>query len=161
VERGVQNIVPKTKRPFAKLAVITDVEAMASPSDSIPEENDEAGNTDGDVPRNPREIRLAKVSVTRTEHGVAMDIMAGKLRLRLFIESQWNDLIQKISAGQGELSQLVPFQMVPFHVDDVEEVVSVSTIGARAIPDFAENQPVQSSPAREPLFSSESDEEGS
>jgi hypothetical protein len=153
--------VLKTKQLFTKLATKTDLEAMASPSDSSPEESDERSNTDGDVARNFREIRLAKVSVTRTDHGVAMDIMAGKLRLRLFIESQWNDLIQKISAGQGELSQLIPFQMAPFRVDDIEEVVSARTIGARAIPDLSEKQPLQSSPAREPLFSSGSDEEGS
>lgn len=87
-----------------------------------------------------------------------MDIMAGKLRLRLYIEAQWNDLIQKISAGQGELSQLVPFQMAPIRLDDVEKVVSARTIGAQAIPGLPENQSLQSSPAWDSLFSSESEE---
>lgn len=134
---------------------------MTSLSNSSPEEDDERSSTDGDVTPNPREIRLAKVSVTRTEHGVAMDIMAGKLRLRLFIESQWNDLIQKIAAGQGELNQLVPFQMAPFRVDDVEAVVSARTIEARAISKPPERQSLQNSSTRGPLFPPESDEGGS
>lgn len=62
-----------------------------------------------------------------------MTVTAGKLRLRLYIDAQWADLVQQISAGRGELDGLVPFRMAPFSLED-EEIVSVDTIDAHPIP---------------------------
>lgn len=79
------------------------------------------------------DIRAAKVSIDRTDQGVTMTVTAGKLRLRLYIDAQWADLVQQISAGQGELDGLVPFRMAPFSLED-EEIVSIETIDAHPIP---------------------------
>lgn len=62
-----------------------------------------------------------------------MTVSAGKLRLRLYIDAQWADLVQQISAGQGELDGLVPFRMAPFSLED-EDIVSIETIDAHPIP---------------------------
>lgn len=79
------------------------------------------------------DIRAAKVSIDRTDQGVTMTVTAGKLRLRLYIDAQWADLVQQISAGEGELDGLVPFRMAPFSLED-EEIVSIETIDAHPIP---------------------------
>lgn len=103
------------------------------------------------------EIRAAKISVERTGHGVTMTISAGKLRLRLFIEAQWSDLIREISAGEGELDHLVPFRMAPFEVEETE-VVSSRTIDARTIPGLSNDNPLQGTPLWNASFPPEDQE---
>lgn len=98
-------------------------------------EGDSVSETRGDdaQARGPRDIRAAKVSIDHTEQGVTMTVTAGKLRLRLYIDAQWADLVQQISAGEGELDGLVPFRMAPFSLEDAN-VVSIKTINAHPIP---------------------------
>lgn len=87
-----------------------------------------------------------------------MTITAGKLRLRLYIEAQWNDLIRKISAGEGELDQLVPFRMAPFEVGENAELVSPSTIEAQPIPGLSDDNPLQGTPLWNASFPPEDSE---
>lgn len=110
----------------------------------------------GESRSSARDIRAAKISIDQAEHGVTMTIRAGKLRFRLYIEAQWSDLIQKISAGEGELDQLVPFRMVPIEIPDAE-VVSARTIEAQTIPGLSEENPLQDTPLWNASFSSEDD----
>lgn len=107
-----------------------------------------------------REIRAANICIEHSDdRGVAMTITAGKLRLRLYIDAQWNELVRKISVGHGELGEMVPFQMHPFHIPaqeitdgrfEVEErdgaIVSTRTIGAAVIPGLTEQDPLHDTP---------------
>lgn len=102
-----------------------------------------------------REIRAAKVSIDRTGHGVTMTVTAGKLRLRFYIEDQWNELIRNISAGEGELGQLVPFRMAPFTVDEGAEIVSTRTIDAQTIPGLSSDNPLYGTPLWDASFPEE------
>lgn len=108
-------------------------------------EDDPPAPSKGDNLAAHHEIRAAKMSVERTGHGVTMTISAGKLRLRFYIEAQWSDLIQKISAGEGELDQLVPFRMAPFDVGETE-VLSSRTIDAQTIPGLSSDNALQGTP---------------
>lgn len=128
---------------------------MASSPDSSPEESDEQKNVDEHTSPDPREIRLAQVSVTRTGHGVAMDIMAGKLRVRLYIDAQWADLVQNIAAGEGELDQLVPFRMAPLEIPDETEQVTPQALEARRIPELSSEHPLFGTPLWDAIFPSE------
>jgi hypothetical protein len=93
-----------------------------------------------------REIRAAKISVQRTGHGVTMTIAAGKLRLRFYIDAQWNDLIRKTAVGTGDLNHLVPFRMAPFRIEENEDFVSARTIDAAAIPGLSQDNPLYGMP---------------
>ena len=64
-----------------------------------------------------REIRAATFSIQRSqERGVTMTIQAGALRLRFYIDAQWSDLVHQIRRGEGELGEMVPFEMKPIPV---------------------------------------------
>lgn len=116
------------------------------PNDPGSDDRSPSSHPQEDPQESHRGIRAAKVSVDRTGHGVTMTITAGKLRLRLYIEAQWNDLIRKISAGEGELDQLVPFRMAPFEVGEEAELVSASTIDAQPIPGLSDADALQGTP---------------
>lgn len=119
-------------------------EAVSAPDPDAPLDRPETG-------RRPREIRAATVSIDRTGHGVTLNIVAGKLRLRLYIDSQWPELVRQISAGDGSLDQLVPFRMVPIDVEE-EEYVSARTIDARPIPDLSSENPLYGTPLWDAFF---------
>jgi hypothetical protein len=128
---------------------------MAS-SESSPEETEEPKNTKEDNSLEPREIRLAKVSVTRTGHGVAMDVIAGKLRVRLYIDAQWTELLQNIAAGKGELDHLVPFRMVPLEIKEEEaNQITPESLEARRIPELSREHPLFGTPLWGAIFPSE------
>jgi hypothetical protein len=137
---------------------------MAS-SESSPEETEEPKNTKEDNSLEPREIRLAKVSVTRTGHGVAMDVIAGKLRVRLYIDAQWTELLQNIAAGKGELDHLVPFRMVPLEIKEEEATqitpeseatqITPESLEARRIPELSREHPLFGTPLWDAIFPSE------
>lgn len=148
---------------------------MAPTSDSDSSENDGGVNADasqeasssneegprencsdklGDDHPESREIRLAKVTVTRTGHGVTMDLIAGKLRLRLYIEAQWATLIQKIVEGEGELNQLVPFRMAPLAVEEDTDHLTPDTLDARRIPELSSENPLYGTPLWDAIFPS-------
>jgi len=128
---------------------------MTSNSNSRSEEDDEPGNTDGESSGTAREIRLAKVAVVRTGHGVAMDVTAGKLRFRLYIDAQWSDLVQTIAAGEGELDQFVPFRMSPLEVEGKTREVTPESLGARRIPELSSDHPLYGTPLWNAIFPSE------
>ena len=127
---------------------------MATTSDQSSEGEGRSANSEKDASSNPREIRLAKVSVNRTGHGVVMDILAGKLRLRLYIDAQWSDLVQTIAAGEGELDQLVPFRMVPLQLEADTNQVRPETLGARPIPELSSEHPLFGTPLWDAIFPS-------
>lgn len=125
---------------------------MAS-SESSPEE---PKNTKEDNSLEPREVRLAKISVTRTGHGVAMDVTAGKLRMRLYIDAQWTELLQNIAAGKGELDHLVPFRMVPLEIQEKEaNQITPESLEARRIPELSREHPLFGTPLWDAIFPSE------
>lgn len=125
----------------------------SSPTEKEPDENrtGKLGNTHSES----REVRLAKVSVTRTGHGVTMDLIAGKLRLRLYIESQWANLVQKIVEGEGELNQFVPFRMAPLDVEEATNHLTADTLEARRIPELSSENPLHGTPLWDAIFPSE------
>lgn len=118
-----------------------------------------------DDPRH-HEVRAAKVSIDQTPDGVTLLVEAGNLRFRLFIDGQFSDLIRQIRAGEGELGQLVPFQMKPIPLSamkeveetegdkDGEPVVSTRTVGAQPVPGFSEDQTVYDTPLWQGAFKS-------
>lgn len=110
-------------------------------------------------PQSSPEIRAATVSVDRSAHGVTMTITAGKLRLRLYIDAQWSELIRKVAVGEGELGELVPFRMAAFELEEGESVVSAESIGARPIPGLSEDNPLQGTPLWDARFSPEDPQE--
>lgn len=128
-----------------------------SGNDASQEEENTSTGPHQNLPR--REIRAAKLSIDQTGHGVTMTITAGKLRLRLYIESQWNDLVQQIAAGEGELGQLVPFRMAPFEIGEDAELVSVQTINAEPIPGLSADNPLVGTPLWNASFPSEDQED--
>lgn len=108
---------------------------------NAPSESELEGSSSTSSQNAHREVHAAKISIDRAGHGVTMTITAGKLRLRLYIEAQWSDLIQKTSSGEGELNQLVPFRMAPFEIEGTENVISARTVEARALPGLSEENP--------------------
>jgi len=114
------------------------------------------------------EVRAAKFSIDRSPNGVTLVIEAGELRLRFFIDGQWSDLLQQIHAGEGELGQLVPFQMRPLPVSAVQSeekdedgsVVSTRTIGAHPVPGLSQDETVFDKPLWQGAFSSLPAEDG-
>lgn len=126
---------------------------MSTDSPSTP--NDASSGDESDPRVLHREIRAAKVSVDRTGHGVTMTVTAGKLRLRFYIEAQWSELIRKISAGEGELGQFVPFRMAPFTIDEGAEIVSMRTIDAQTIPGLSRDNPLFGTPLWDASFPKE------
>lgn len=110
-------------------------------------------------------VRAAKFKIERSDdEGVTLCVEAGKLRLRFFIDGQWSDLLQQVSAGEGELGQLVPFKMNPIPVSDLssaqesqgetETLISISTIGAHPIPGLSAKDPAHKTPLWESAFPS-------
>lgn len=67
-----------------------------------------------DSHRQARQIRVAKLSVQSTDEGVVMDVVAGKVRLRLYVDSRWSDLIRQITVGEGD-PHLVPYRIAPLN----------------------------------------------
>ena len=126
--------------------------ADADSTDAAPDSDQEAENDE--VYATPPEIRLAKVSVTRTGHGVAMDIMAGKLRLRLYIDAQWSSLVQTIAAGEGELDQFIPFRMAPLEMEGDTGQLTPETLEARRIPELSSEHPLFGTPLWNAIFPS-------
>jgi hypothetical protein len=112
------------------------------------------------------EVRAAKVSIDQTPDGVTLLVEAGDLRLRLFIDGQFSDLLRQIRDGEGELGHLVPFQMKPISLSDMEEVekgegekdsepvVSTRTVGAHPVPGFSEDKTVYDTPLWQGAFKS-------
>lgn len=115
------------------------------------------------------EVRAARVSIDRTQDGVTLVMEAGELRIRLYIDGQFSDLIHLIHAGEGELGSLVPFQMRPLSVDDLKgvetaeqedegtddgPVVSTRTVGAHPVPGLSEDETVYDTPLWKGAFQS-------
>lgn len=84
-----------------------------------------------------------------------MDLIAGKLRLRLYIDSQWANLIQKIVEGEGELNQRVPFRMAPLEVTEDIDQLTPNTLEARRIPELSSENPLHGTPLWDAIFPSE------
>lgn len=115
-----------------------------------------------------REIRAAKFSIERNPNeGVTLCVEAGELRLRFYIDGQWSDLLQQIYAGEGELGEMVPFEMKPVPVSSLESpdedtkadndevpVISTNTIGAHPIPGLSREDPVYDTPLWKDAFPS-------
>jgi len=111
------------------------------------------------------EIRAAELSIDRTpDEGVTMTIQAGALRLRLFIDGQWSDLVQQIEKGEGTLGDMVPFRMKPIPVSaladevdsdsDSDGVVSSRTLRAYEIPGISREDPEYQTPLWKGAFPS-------
>lgn len=84
-----------------------------------------------------------------------MDVVAGKLRLRLYIEAQWTELVQNIAAGKGELNQFVPFRMAPLEVEGETGQVTPKMLEARRIPELSSEHPLYGTPLWNAIFPSE------
>lgn len=127
-------------------------EGSSSSSEKVSENT--GGSNPGEASSKPREIRLARVSVNRTGHGMAIDILAGKLRVRLYIDAQWADLVKTIAAGEGELNQFVPFRMAPLEVEGDTTQVTPKTLEARRIPELSSEHPLFGTPLWNAIFPS-------
>lgn len=115
-----------------------------------------------------REIRAAKFSIERNQNeGVTLCVEAGELRLRFYIDGQWSDLLQQIYAGEGELGEMVPFEMKPISVSSLESpdkesetktdevpIISTNTIGAHPIPGLSRENPAYDTPLWKDAFPS-------
>lgn len=123
-----------------------------SSNEEVSERTDDSDSSE--VSPRPREIRLARVSVTRTGHGMAIDVLAGKLRFRLYIDAQWADLVKTIAAGEGELNQFVPFRMAPLKVEADTSQVTPETLEARRIPELSSEHPLFGTPLWNAIFPS-------
>lgn len=85
---------------------------------------------------------------------MAIDILAGKLRFRLYIDAQWADLVKTIAAGEGELNQFVPFRMAPLEVEEGTDQVTPKTLEARRIPELSSDHPLFGTPLWNAIFPS-------
>ena len=133
----------------------SDASSSSESTSSNGEVSDNAEDSNrSESPSNPPEIRLAKVSVTRTGHGMAMDILAGKLRFRLYIDAQWDDLVETIAADERELNLFAPFRMASLEVDADTSQVTPETLGAPRIPELSSDHPLFGTPLWNAIFPS-------
>lgn len=111
-----------------------------------------------------RDVRAAKLKLERVPgEGVTLCVEAGKLRLRFFVDGQWQDLLQEVSSEEDE-GQLVPFKMKPIPVsalasdqkdaEEVEAIITSSTIGAHPIPGLSGDDPAHDTPLWQNAFPS-------
>lgn len=107
-----------------------DGEPSSAESSAEADPEDDAGPTSLRTPQ----IRAAKLSVHKTDEGVVMDVVAGRIRLRLYINGQWPGLVQRISVGEGELP-LVPYRMAPLSDKKESAPPPLQALGPSARPE--------------------------
>jgi hypothetical protein len=108
-----------------------------------------------------QDIRAAKLTIESTSEGATLCIEAGELRLRLFIDGQWSDLLQQMHTSD-EAGDMVPFRMRPIPASSVTEsqeteeeaVISTASIGAHPIPGLSKKNPAHETPLWESTFPS-------